>query len=365
MHSSSIPAGSDLRLGPTLARIFVAGLLAGGLASRLAAAESPAHAPIELALAPGIEDDDDYDPDGGTGTAGRSGGRASQLYGDDSSLDEDAAPMPRSQEALPRPPPPPAPAPMGRPSPSLPGENSRSPLRQRPKRAPNGREVAYHEVAGQRVTGYLATPDKPLPGRPAVVVIHEWWGLNDRVRQEADGLAEQGYLALAVDLYRGKRATSRKMARALLQRARRDLPAARANLLAGLRFLRTQDAGKVGALGWSLGGTFSLQLALAAGSELDAAVMVYGLPVREREELAALRAPLLGFFAEHDEPITGRLPAFRAALDDLGKPHAFQVYPGARHGFADPNNENHNVEYARDVWKRTLRFLRTFLVEEE
>jgi carboxymethylenebutenolidase len=377
MHARTAPHGPEVTppLGPTLARIFVAGLLAGGLATTLVADEVPvgdvrrpeAHDQImmDLTVAQAIEDDDDFDPDGGAGTTGLPPPSSLGVGGD---LEEDLmgdigparpAPRPAPSEISPRPPAKPA---------SMPGP-SKSNVRRRLREValPAGaRAVPYHDVGGQLVRGYFVTPAEPLPGRPAVVVIHEWWGLNDQVRAEARRLGEAGYMALAVDLYRGEAATERKGALALMKKARADMTATRANLVAGLRYLKVQGAGRVGALGWCMGGGYALQLALAAGHELDAAVMYYGHTVTDLDELRPLRAPLLGLFAENDAGITPSLPKFRAALDELAKPHAIKIYAGAGHAFANPNNtKNHHTEYARDAWKKTLSFFRTFLVQEE
>jgi carboxymethylenebutenolidase len=318
---------------------------------------------MDLTVAQAIEDDDDYDPDGGAGTTGMTRG---DLLGDDGGDEEPLgdigparpAPRPASSEIAPRPPAKPASMPA-------PGKNRARRLREADLAA-GGHAVPYHDVDGQLVRGYLVTPAEPLPGRPAVVVIHEWWGLNDQVRAEARRLGEAGYMVLAVDLYRGEAATERKGALALMKKARADMTATRANLVAGLRYLKVQGAARVGALGWCMGGGYALQLALAAGHELDAAVMYYGHTVTDPNALRSLRAPLLGLFAENDAGITPSLPKFRAALDELAKPHAIKIYAGAGHAFANPNNtKNHHAEYARDAWKKTLSFFRTFLVQEE
>lgn len=338
MHARafSLAVGLD-----TLARIFAVGLLAGALASSLVADEVPvgdlrrpeAHDRLmmEIAAARGVEDDDDSDPDGGAGTTGRQ--RETRFEADSAGDLMDEFGLGDSLE---------------------------------PEPAGEAREVVYQEVGGEGTRGYLVTPDEWLPGRPAVVVIHEWWGLNEQVREETRKLAGAGYMALAVDLYRGRSATEAKGALGLMKEARGDLDAARANLLAALRYLRARGAGKVGSLGWCMGGGYSLQLALAAGSELDAAVMYYGHTVTDPERLRPLRAPLLGLFAELDEGITPSVPRFREVLDELAKPHAITVYAGAGHAFANPNHtKNHNADYARDAWEKTMSFFRTFLVQED
>lgn len=222
--------------------------------------------------------------------------------------------------------------------------------------APKGETVRYRS-GEEMVEGYLVTPagDGPFPG---VIVIHEWWGLNDQVKEEAHKLAAEGYLALAVDLYRGRLAASSDEAHELSRglpedRARRDLQAA-FEFLAARSDVRPD---RIGSLGWCMGGGYSLQLALEE-PRLAAAVIYYGRLATEESALSRLRAPLLGLFGEEDGGIPARsVRAFEAALEKLGKPAQIHLYPGAGHAFANATRPSYRQQAAEDAWKKTLAFL--------
>jgi carboxymethylenebutenolidase len=203
--------------------------------------------------------------------------------------------------------------------------------------------AALHAAAGtmvsypsgsETVSGYLAVPDGPGK-KPAIVVIHEWWGMNDFARGKADGFAKQGYVALAVDLYRGKVADNPDVAHQLM----RGLPEDRAirDLKAAAAYLRTRpdvDGARVASIGWCMGGGYSLALALADPS-LAGAVIYYGHLVTDPKTIASINVPLLGNFGGKDEGIP---PAdVRAFADQARKAGAsvdFKIYPEAGHGFA-------------------------------
>jgi carboxymethylenebutenolidase len=186
----------------------------------------------------------------------------------------------------------------------------------------------------EMVSGYLATPDGPGK-KPAVVVIHEWWGLNDFARRKADGFAKQGYVALAVDLYRGKVTADPDTAHQLMRgmpndRALRDMKAA----VAWLRARPDVDGAKVGSVGWCMGGGLSLDLAVAEPT-LSGAVIYYGHLMTDPSTIAALKVPLLGNFGGQDEGIPVEdVQAFEAAAKKAGKSVDFKIYPDAGHGFA-------------------------------
>jgi carboxymethylenebutenolidase len=217
--------------------------------------------------------------------------------------------------------------------------------------------VAYATVNGQQVQGYLARPmgaGGPLPG---VIVIHEWWGLNDNVETMARMLAHEGYAALAVDLYGGQAAGDPEGARALMQKVMDDPAPAKDNLRQAHAYLtRKLGAPRTGVIGWCFGGGWSLQTALLL-PELDAAVMYYGRVVTDQDELRALRAPLLGLFGAEDQgiPVDG-VRAMEAALGELGKDVTIVVYPGAGHAFANPSGTRYQADAAKDAWAKTTAF---------
>lgn len=219
--------------------------------------------------------------------------------------------------------------------------------------------VTYTDAAGNELNGYLAEPATPGP-HPAVLLIHEWWGLNEGMIVLADALAEQGYVVLAADAYRGKVTESFLRAIWLVTttpeaQTQGDLDAA----LAYLRGLENTDAERVATMGFCFGGGHSLQLGLRQSENLAVTIMYYGAVVTEPELLRPLTdgQPVLGIFAEEDEQI---FPAdvleFEAALNSLNIPNEITIYPGVGHGFL--NEENYNQPgTAGDAWQQTLAFL--------
>ena len=220
------------------------------------------------------------------------------------------------------------------------------------------REIAYATVNGQAVHGYLAEPLHAKNPLPAIIVIHEWWGLNDNIRDMADQLAGEGYAALAVDLYGGQAATTPAAAVKLMQGVLADTAAASSNLRQAYAYVHDSlHAPRVGVIGWCFGGGWSLQTALMLSDQLNAAVMYYGRPVDNVAELSKLKMPLLGFFGERDRGITpADVRAFQAALKDAHVNAEIHEYAGAGHAFANPSGGNYRPAAAADAWQRTLAF---------
>ncbi len=220
------------------------------------------------------------------------------------------------------------------------------------------RSVDYATVGGKSVSGAFAQPKGWKKGGPAVIVIHEWWGLNDNIRDLARQLASHGYAALAVDLYQGKNAPEPAAAQALMKEAMGNRAAIEDNLRQAYAFLEKEGAGKVGVIGWCFGGGWSLQTGLLLPDKIDAVVMYYGFPEADRARLAKLQAPLLGLFGEKDEAIKVEMVTqFQAALGDLGKNAIIRTFPGAGHAFANPSGGNYVAAAADEAWKLTLYFL--------
>ena len=237
--------------------------------------------------------------------------------------------------------------------------------------------VRYATLGGLAVTGYMAAPvntDSVLAARgladastlPAVIVIHEWWGLNDNVRAMTRRLAGEGYRALAVDLYGGRIAETPDSARVYTQAVMADPATADANLTAAYRFLTDRHAApRVASLGWCFGGTMTLRAALALPDELDAAVIYYGhVTGATREELATLSMPIAGFFGGQDQsiPLDG-VRAFEETLRSLGRDVEIHVYDDAGHAFANPSGQNYVEADAEDAWAKTTAFLEEHLYE--
>ncbi len=231
----------------------------------------------------------------------------------------------------------------------------------RPARAAAGTMVSYPS-GSETVSGYLAAPEGPGK-KPAIVVIQEWWGLNDFVKAKTDGFAKQGYVALAVDLYRGKVATDPDTAHQLM----RGMPEDRAlrDLKAAVAYLRTRpdvDGPKVGSVGWCMGGGWSLNLAVAEPT-LAGAVIYYGHLMTDDATIANLKVPLLGNFGGQDKGIpVDSVRAFEAKAKKDGKNVDFKIYPDAGHGFASSKDPKvFRPEDAKDADARTNAFFEKVL----
>lgn len=218
-------------------------------------------------------------------------------------------------------------------------------------------ETVTFKSGSETATGYLALPEGQ--GRhPALVVIHEWWGLNDWVREETRKFAEQGYVALAVDLYRGKVAADAGEAHELM----RGLPEDRAvrDMKAAFEYLasrRDVDKNKIGSVGWCMGGGYSLALAVNE-PRLAACVINYGRPVTDSAEIQKIHAPILGNFGALDRGITPEdVGAFEKTVKAAGKSIDVKIYDGAGHAFENPNNKDgYRAEAAADAWNRMVAF---------
>lgn len=219
-------------------------------------------------------------------------------------------------------------------------------------------DVVYATIDGQPVTGFVARPSEGPTG-PGLIVIHEWWGLNDNIRAMARRLAGEGYTALAVDLYGGQVAGDRDTAYALMKAANAAPAEAEKNLGQAYEYLRTElEAPSVGSVGWCFGGAWSLNTALLLPDSLDAAVIYYGHLHNDPRRLATLEMPILGLFGAEDQGIPlESVEAFSATLDTLGKDATIVVYPGAGHAFANPSGKNYQPEAAEQAWGVTLEFL--------
>jgi carboxymethylenebutenolidase len=205
---------------------------------------------------------------------------------------------------------------------------------------------------------YLTLPENAKPGLPAVIVIHEWWGLNSHIKYWADRLTLTGRAALAIDLYGGKVATDQKSAMELMQAANKEGQKSVATLLAARDFVKKDarvKAAKVGSIGWCFGGGMSLQLALNA-PDLDACVMYYGFPVNDPVKLAAIKAPILGIFGNKDKAIDPpAVDAFDKALTEAKIVHTFFRYD-APHAFANPSNPAYDGKSASDAFEKVKAF---------
>lgn len=228
-----------------------------------------------------------------------------------------------------------------------------------PRQEVTDEEVVYGTVEGQPARGYLARPAHVTSGErlPGIVVIHEWWGLNDNIRMMTRRLAGEGYQALAVDMY-GRVATTPEQARTYMGEVMANPDRGVAHLRAATAFLQdARGAPRLGVIGWCFGGGWSLQAALRLPERIDAAVMFYGRVVTDRAQLATLDAPLLGLFGADDQgiPLDG-VRQMEGTLRELGKDVTVQVYAGAGHAFANPSGQSYRPEAADDAWQRVTDF---------
>jgi carboxymethylenebutenolidase len=205
--------------------------------------------------------------------------------------------------------------------------------------------------------GLLYLPQGAGP-HPALIVIHEWWGLNDWIKQEAAGYAAKGYVTLAVDLYRGKVADNPDLAHELMRGLPQDQGVR--DLTSAFTYLQNRKdvkRNRIGAVGWCMGGGYALQLAIAAPS-LRAVAINYGALATDKSSLARIHASVLGNFGGQDRGITpDSVHAFEAAMQSLGKPVDAKIYPQAGHAFENPNNATgYRADDAADALARMDRF---------
>ena len=226
--------------------------------------------------------------------------------------------------------------------------------------------MPYAEVGDELVYGYFVAPADMFEPLPAVIMIHEWWGLDDNVRAKADQLAAAGYIVFAVDLFGGKTATTPSAARTLMLSVVEDPESASENLRSAYRFVsETAGAPAVAALGWRFGGIWSLNTALLLPDDIAAVVIYYAQVTADEEKLGPVSGAVLGLFAGDDVSVKREsVEAFRGALQRLRKDFDIQIYDGVRQGFANEDATNYDKNAADDAWQRTIEFLQRHLVDQ-
>jgi len=225
----------------------------------------------------------------------------------------------------------------------------------------------------QDAQGYLVYPVSSSNSNgklPAVIMIHEWWGVNQNIKDMANLLAKQGFVVLAADLYHGKVADNPKQAMELVQIARNNQNNSIANLQGAVKYLSLApnvDSTKIISLGWCFGGGQSLQLALNSQEHpLAATILYYGTPlVTDKQSLSKIKWPLLGIFGDKDEAIPiGEINQFRTALNQSGITNEIHIYNGVGHAFANPSGDNYAPKETSDAWQKILSFLKKYVREE-
>ena len=214
-----------------------------------------------------------------------------------------------------------------------------------------GTMIDFARPDGGRTRGYLATAGQ---GRPGIVVIQEWWGLNDQICGVADRFARAGYNALAPDLYKGRMTTAPDEANHLMTGL--DFPDATHQDLRGAADRLKADSRKIGVMGFCMGGALTIA-ALVHVPDFAAGVCFYGIPPREFADPAKIKAPFQGHFANQDDWCTPALvKQLDAALKRAGTPHELYRYDAA-HAFCNERSAAYDVASANQAWERMSGFL--------
>jgi carboxymethylenebutenolidase len=219
-------------------------------------------------------------------------------------------------------------------------------------------ETLSFAADGGTSDGYLARP--AAKDARGVVVIQEWWGLNDHIKRVADRLAGEGFMALAPDLYHGKQTKSPDEAGKLMMAL--DIARAEQDLHGSVAHLTQLSGGSVGTVGFCMGGTLSLFAACVNGADVAACVVYYGGHMAVKNDFDRLQAPVQGHWAERDDWANANAKAIEAELQKRGKPYEFHRYPGTQHAFFnDARPEVYDDAAAKLSFARTLAFFRKHL----
>ncbi|MFL6321214.1 MAG: dienelactone hydrolase family protein [Nitrososphaeraceae archaeon] len=225
------------------------------------------------------------------------------------------------------------------------------------------RDVNYFDSS----SGYLAYPSATTGKKlPSVIMIHENRGLNDYIKSMANTLAREGYVVLAVDLFKGQVAQTSQQAQQLAGSARSNSASTISNLQAAVNYVSSLpfvDSSKIASIGWCFGGGQSLQLALHSEQHpLVATILYYGTPlVTDKQELSKIKWPVLGIFGDKDQAIPlSNIQQFKTALDASGITNEIHIYKGLGHAFANPSGANYAPNETVDAWQKTLAFLKKY-----
>ena len=221
-------------------------------------------------------------------------------------------------------------------------------------------EIVYGQSGDQVHRGYLSRP-VATDTTSGLIVIHEWWGLNEDIHAMTEQLAALGYTALAVDLYDGQSATQVRDAFGLSTNLSSNEERGLANLQQAYDYLEAEmGATKIGVIGWCLGGKWSLKTALMLPKEINATVIYYGSLTDDQEKLSTLHMPVIGFVGTRDR-LHKEFIAFDANMKGLGKDASIHIYEGAKHAFANASGTVYEPVAAEDSWEKTVKFLQAYL----
>lgn len=221
--------------------------------------------------------------------------------------------------------------------------------------------VEYPDDEDENLTGYIARPESGDPA-PAIIVIQEWWGLNDHIKDVTNRFAQQGYVALSPDLYKGQVATEPDEARKLVMEL--DMDEAVNEIQQAITFLLDQDyvsGDSVGVVGFCMGGRLSLMTGIT-DERLGAVIAFYGSPLTP-EQAAEVHAPLLGLYGSEDGGIpVDSVRTMEDALNEAGIVNEMHVYEGAQHAFFNDTREgSYDPEASADAWEKSLAWFSEYL----
>ncbi|MEO0331355.1 MAG: dienelactone hydrolase family protein [Bacteroidota bacterium] len=217
-----------------------------------------------------------------------------------------------------------------------------------------GEEITFDTSDGQQGSAYyLAAKGN---SNQYLLVIHEWWGLNDHIKREAERLHKDldNVHVMALDIYDGKVATSRELAQQYMQSVTTD----RAKAIIDGAIQHAGDNAEIATIGWCFGGGWSLRATILADEQAIGCVMYYGMPVQNMEEIKEVETDVLGIFAEYDGYITPKVvEEFEQQMKEADKDIEVHMYE-ADHGFANPSGARYDEDAARDAYDKTLAFLK-------
>lgn len=221
----------------------------------------------------------------------------------------------------------------------------------------NGQMITY-QANGGSFDGYLSNP---AAGGPGIIVIQEWWGLNDHIKDLSDRFAAEGFAALAPDLYQGKKATSPDEAGKLMMAL--NIGEAEKMLRGAIDGLLSREScisGTVGVVGFCMGGQLAMYAAATNPEKVSACVNFYGIHPNVKPPFAQMKAALLGLFAEKDSSVNAQaVEKLRAQLSAAGKTFEFHTYKNVGHAFFNDTRPGvYDENSAKDAWQKTLAFFR-------
>ena len=219
--------------------------------------------------------------------------------------------------------------------------------------------LPYAEIGDELVYGYFAIPVDMIDPYPAIVMLHDGFGLDDGARALAERIADEGFIVLAVDLFFGRTADEVSAARELQIEVLEDMQTAESNIAQALEFISSSTgAPSIGVLGFGFGGGLTLDTAIEHSGDVAAAVNFYGQVKTDRDSLRQLTVPVLGFFLENDRAVLPQtVRDFEQVMEGLGQDATIHIYDTGRRGFMDRFSSNYDEALAERSWEEAFAFL--------